>query len=66
MKVGDLVAYAGIIGNKRLGVGIVLSVSSEKFIDGKEHYSCKIQWANGVISSHPNGWLIRLESSEDL
>ena len=58
IQVGDLVRYNGI---RQLGIVTQVILAN----NGNEVVSA-VRWANGNTSHHPNKWLIKLKTSEDI
>ncbi len=62
MNIGDLVCWY----DKRALLGVVVSVATSiNHKDTNPFTACKVQWANGVTSSHSSRQLVKIEPSED-
>ena len=62
MNIGDLVCWK----DKPSLLGIVVKVAESYRPAGMNYWTaCKVQWANGVTSTHSSRQMIKLEPSED-
>ena len=62
MQIGDLVCWH----DKRSLLGVVIEVArAYNHIDTNPWTACKVQWTNGVRSTHSSRQLIKIESSEE-
>ncbi len=62
MNIGDLVCWH----DKRALLGVVVKTTKAyNHIATNPWRACKVQWANGVTSTHSSRQLIKIEPSED-
>ena len=61
MNIGDLVCWH----DKRALLGVVVKVAEAYHHKATNPFTaCKVQWANGVASTHSSRQLIKIEPSE--
>ena len=62
MNIGDLVCWK----DKPSLLGVVVKVAeSYRPVGMNQWTACKVQWANGVTSTHSSRQMIKLEPSEE-